>query len=317
MEEKAGSKFVENVKEVLLTLVSMRSQLAEAAKSTSSAAAAVMLEEEEVDWGDDDDIDIEAASQALSAGDAQAMEMMELLLDEQRRLAKQVQDLAKRGVDPEVKEEGQEELVERVWAALQSADAEAAERLMRQLPPSAVGQMKDVNGVTPLHIAARERWIGLTAWLLEVSPAMASATTLSRQPPRWTPIMSLANQPKARDAAVADREAEVVRMLLEQMPLAAINIQSGTGATVTHLAVPKGNHSLAVAVLWAVYEKGGWPAVKEHLDLANSMGKSALDVAWRSSSSFARVLQDEWWAVSYTPAPASDERQYASRWRRR
>ena len=122
--------------------------------------------------------------------------------------------------------------------------------------------------------------------------------------------MSLANMPKAKDAAVADRETEIVRLLLQHMPVEALNTQSGTGASVTHLAVPKGNHALTEQVLWALYSKGGWSAVEHHLGLANHMGKSALDLALRSNVAFAKVLRDQWWAVSLTPAPSTDERDY-------
>ena len=109
----------------------------------------------------------------------------------------------------------------------------------------------------------------------------------------------------------------MVRMLLEHMPLEAINIQSGTGATVTHLAVPKGNRLLTELVVWSIYNKGGWEAVSEHLSLPNQMGKSALDLALRSNMALARMLRNDWWAVSLTPAPAADERDYSRRWRKR
>ena len=247
MEERSGSTFLEHVREVMQSLVSMRARLVEAARSTSSAEAAALLEDQ-VDYGDDDDVDIEAASQALSAGgDAKAVQLLQLLRDEQQKLAAQVEALAaatRGGAGA-----GEDELVERAWVALQSRDAEEAERLLKELPPSTVANMKDASGVTPLHVSARERWIGLTAWLLEAAPSLATATTFSRQPPRWTALMSLANMPRAADEAVADREAEVVRMLLEHMPLEAINIQSENGATVTHLAVPKGNRLLTQLVL--------------------------------------------------------------------
>ncbi|CAE7248280.1 DNAJB13 [Symbiodinium sp. CCMP2456] len=312
MEERFGGNFVSKVREVMETLIAMRGRLFEAAKNAGTAEAVAAFEDE-VDYGDDEELDVEAASQALSAGDAQSVKLMELLLDEQKRLSAQIEALASSQATSSGSQ--QEQLAERVWAALQANDAEASEAALRQLPPSTIEAMKDAAGATPLHVAARNRWLGLTAYLLEVAPSLAVATTYSRQPPKWTALMSLANMPKARDEAVADREAEIVRLLLQHMPVDALNIQSGTGASVTHLAVPKGNHALTEQVLWALYTKGGWSAVEHHLGLANHLGKSALDLALRSNVAFAKVLRDHWWAVSLTPAPASDERDYSRRYR--
>ena len=178
MEERSGSTFLEHVREVMQSLVSMRARLVEAARSTSSAEAAALLEDQ-VDYGDDDDdVDIEAASQALSAGgDAKALQLLQLLRDEQQKLAAQVEALA--AATSGGAGAGEDELVERAWVALQSRDAEEAERLLKELPPSTVANMKDASGVTPLHVSARERWIGLTAWLLKAAPSLATATTFS------------------------------------------------------------------------------------------------------------------------------------------
>ena len=314
MEDRFGGNFVSKVREVMETLVAMRGRLCEAAKSAGTAEAATAFEDE-VDYGDDEELDVEAASQALSAGDAQSVKLMELLLDEQKRLSGLIEALTASQPASSTSGNEEEQLVERVWAALQANDAEASEGALRQLPPSTIAGMKDAAGATPLHVAARNRWLGLTSYLLEVAPSLAVATTYSRQPPKWTPLMSLANMPKAKDAAVADRETEIVRLLLQHMPVEALNTQSGTGASVTHLAVPKGNHALTEQVLWALYSKGGWSAVEHHLGLANHMGKSALDLALRSNVAFAKVLRDQWWAVSLTPAPSTDERDYSRRYR--
>ena len=56
--------------------------------------------------------------------------------------------------------------------------------------------VKDVGGIALLHVFARERWLELTGYLLEVAPGMATAVTEERPPPHWTPLMSLANSPK-------------------------------------------------------------------------------------------------------------------------
>ena len=298
------------MKEVVGTLVAMHKRVRELAEreSARSSSAATSLEEE-VDFDPDDaEVDVDAACAGMGP---ESKELLDLLLKEQRRLSSQLEELAtKKEADS-----SEAELLERAWKAVRDQDPLAAEAALRKLTPRAVSGMRDVAGVTPLHVAARERWLGLTGYLLEVAPGMACAVTGERQPPHWTPFMSLANSPKAQDGAVADREWEVVALLLQHMDMDALNVQSGTGATATHMGVPKGNHALVEQLLWRLYELGGWKAVEHHLGLANNSGKSALDLAFRSNTAFARRLQNEWWAPSYTPPPAQDERWYA--WRQR
>ena len=140
------------MKELVTTLVTMHKKVAELSRlesERSSAAAAAF--EEEVDYG------------------------LALLLEEQRRLAAQVAELTSRvnSAAPAPPDLTEEQLVEEAWAALRATDPVAAEGKLRALRPSAVAAMKDVAGVTPLHVAARERWLGLTGFLLEVAPGMA------------------------------------------------------------------------------------------------------------------------------------------------
>ena len=308
-----------SMKELVTTLVTMHKKVAELSRlesERSSAAAAAF--EEEVDYGcDEDDVDVDAATRVLTAQGPEAQQLLALLLQEQRRLAAQVAELTSRvnSAAPAPPDPTEEQLVEEAWAALRATDPVAAEGKLRALRPSAVAAMKDVAGVTPLHVAARERWLGLTGFLLEVAPGMACAITGERQPPHWTALMSLANQPKAR-GAVADREWEIVQLLLENMDTNAIMTRSGTGGTVLHMAVPKGNHVLAEQVLWHMYHVTGWDGVLTLLGIANNSGKSALDLAYRSHVQFANTLRNDWWAPSYVPPPAEDERGYQYRNRR-
>ena len=112
-----------------------------------------------------------------------------------------------------------------------------------------------------------------------------------------------------------DQEQKIVKMLLQAMDTPAINTLSGTGASCSHLAVAKGNTSLIEDVLWCLWRRGGWAASGEHLAMANHVGQSVADVAFRSQASYAGHLIRDWWAPYYTEKPPDDERGYA--WRRR
>ena len=268
-------------------------------------------EEEEVDWGGDDEVDMAAAAAYLAQGGQTATELLQLLLAEQQKLQQKLSDFLGAGTG----KSADVEVEEQAWEALRQKDSALAEKLLRTLPRAKLAAMKDTAGMTPLHLSARERWVPLTEFLVKAVPEMASERSFQRQPPNWTPLMSLANTPKARSAA-ADDEARVISLLLDNMPESAVNCQSGTGASCTHLAVAKGNTELAERVLQHLYTQGGWDATSTHLALANSSGKSAVDVAFRSQSAYAARLVRYWWGPSYTPAPAQDERGYAYRARR-
>ena len=112
---------------LLSTLLSMRKNLLQLARVNSEKSAeGGRTFEEEVDYGDDEDVDVEVASQVLLAGDEQSRQLLELLNEEQRRLAEQLEEaLAKRTA-----EVTEEELVETAWLC-------APSRRMRRRRPSA------------------------------------------------------------------------------------------------------------------------------------------------------------------------------------
>ena len=112
---------------LLSTLLSMRKNLLQLARVNSEKSAeGGRTFEEEVDYGDDEDVDVEVASQVLLADDEQSRQLLELLNEEQRRLAEQLEEaLAKRTA-----EVTEEELVETAWLC-------APSRRMRRRRPSA------------------------------------------------------------------------------------------------------------------------------------------------------------------------------------
>ena len=169
--------------------------------------------------------------------------------------------------------------------------------------------------MTALHLAARERWYSMAAMLVKRCPAMANAVSGQRQPPNWTPLMSLANAPAPTNHSETVRGRACVELLVANMETRALNVQSGTGGTCSHLAIGRGNLELVRHVLWSLHERGQ-DALDTHLAAANNAGKSLLDVAWRNNSDFAMYLQNYWRAPGYTQPPAHDERGYSQRWQR-
>lgn len=317
--KKVKSDTEEVLREVFLSLKKMRRRVKEAganlaSRATSSAPGGPSSSfEEEVDYGADDeedDEDLAQTAQAVARDEATTREVLELLFAEQQKLNQRLESLLSRQQEPE---EAVADRVEKAWAALRSKDASAAGDLLADLSDATLQSMRDVAGMNPLHLVARERWYGLTYTLVGRCPSLCNEVSGQRQPPNWTPLMSLANQPKASGAAVK-REYEVVQVLLPAMTTDALMTQSGTGASACHLGVSKGNLELVRQLLWELWTRN--PQLpRQHLQLANSMGKSAVDVAFRNNADFARYLQDFWGGPVYTERPAWDERSYAYAWR--
>ena len=318
-EKKAKSDTEEVLKEVFLSLRSMRRRVREAGLklgfgTTSSASAAPNSFEEEVDYGADDEEedeeDLAQIAEAVARNESTTREVLELLFAEQQKLNERLESLLSRQQEPE---RAVADRVEQAWAALRSKDASSASDFFRELDDATVQSMRDVAGMNPLHLVARERWYGMSYTLIGRCPSLCNEVSLQRQPPNWTPLMSLANQPKATGAE-AKREYEILVVMLPAMTTDALMTQSGTGATCTHLAVSKGNLELVRQVLWELWSRDR-ALPRRHLELANSMGKSAVDVAFRNNADFARYLQDYWQGPVYTERPAWDERGYAYAWR--
>ncbi|CAE7520859.1 DNAJB13, partial [Symbiodinium sp. KB8] len=247
---------------------------------------------------------------AVARNESTTREVLELLFAEQQKLNERLESLLSRQQEPE---RAVADRVEQAWAALRSKDASSASDFFRELDDATVQSMRDVAGMNPLHLVARERWYGMSYTLIGRCPSLCNEVSLQRQPPNWTPLMSLANQPKATGAE-AKREYEILVVMLPAMTTDALMTQSGTGATCTHLAVSKGNLELVRQVLWELWSRDR-ALPRRHLELANSMGKSAVDVAFRNNADFARYLQDNWQGPVYTERPAWDERGYAYAWR--
>ena len=282
--------------------------------SASSASVWPNSFEEEVDYGADDEEDEEdlaETARAVASNDSTTREVLELLFAEQKKLNERLESLLSRQQESG---EAVADRVEKAWAALRSKDASQATDLLDELSDTTVQSMRDAAGMNPLHLVARERWYGLTYHLVGRCPSLCNEVSGQRQPPNWTPLMSLANQPKASGDPEAKRESEVIQVLLPAMTTQALMTQSGTGATCSHLAVSKGNLELVRQVLWELWSRDR-ALPQQHLQLANNVGKSAVDVSFRSNADFARYLQDYWGGPVYTERPAWDERGYAYAWR--
>ena len=305
---KGGTEEV--LKEVFLSLRSMRRRVKEAGRSSaSSASAGPSSFEDEVDYGgeEEDDEELQQTAKAVASNEATTKEVLDLLFAEQRKLNERLDLILQRqGQDEPVAEVA--DRVEALWAALRNRNLAEVDAVMRDLPDDVLKGMRDSAGMNPLHLVARERWYGFTYTLVGRCPSLCNEVSGQRQPPNWTALMSLANMPKA--PGEAKREAEVVAVLLQAMSSTAISTQSGTGATCTHLAVSKGNLELVRQVLWELWSRDR-RLPQQHLSLPNATGKSAVDVAWKNNSDFACYLQDYWGGPVYTNRPDYDERSYS------
>ena len=216
-EVSSQSGSAEMVRDILLSLSAMRKQMRDLVLHGRQGAEAPSSSDD-VDWGDEED--------KLPALQLAEPELVQLLLEEQKKLTQRVEELVlQQGKIAEA--EAVADRVEGLWSALREKNLAVSESEIENMPAETLDSMRDTAGMTPLHIVARERWYGPTCLLLAKCPGMANRVSYECSPPRWTALMSLSNMPKAKDRGEEKRESEIAMMLVAAMSVDALNTQSG------------------------------------------------------------------------------------------
>ena len=128
--------------------------------------------------------------------------------------------------------------------------------------------------MTALHWATRQKHVQLVWEILGLCPGLADrATRMHRNPSCWTPLMILADSMvpsgRDRDESASCEEAQIAAALASHMTLTGLSVQSGTYATVTHLAAGRAKLHIIKKVLWRMNDLGGKAAVIQHLGAQN------------------------------------------------
>lgn len=176
------------------------------------------------------------------------------------------------------------QLQEDCFRSLMSATPLAVLPFLDKVTPNSVLQMKDVNGFTLLHTAARIGCWEAMDRLLAICPVLCDQlSSPNGRPAHWTPLMVLI------DTGSAARDKQefyyMLQQLLEHSSLATIECKSGNGSSALHMATSKGMFHTTKKILWAVYNKGtgdqtAFGLVSSMLNQTNSRGAGC--VTWLS-----------------------------------
>ena len=184
--------------------------------------------------------------------------LCELLTEQQRHMTQ----LLQQQVESEVSDQA-----EGLLGLIFNNQEETALDMVKGLRPDALLNMADPTEMTALHWAARVGSLRLVFALLEKAPDLAARPTqIGRNPPHWTPLMILAEQPLAANP----HHHHMAAALCSHMSVTALMTRAGTLGTVSHLAAGRGNLHVLKKVLWRINDCGGKQAVMSHLSIANS-----------------------------------------------
>ena len=219
------------------------------------------------DYGESDDeaVDVTQVEECLKGPENSTSEEMarlvELMAEQQSFLQQLLQESAERQAESN-RLRSLEALLEQVM----QEQGDAAVATIGGMRPADLLEARDLAGMTALHWAAKLGLRPVVFRLLDKCPELANvATSWYRQPPHWTPLMIIADQPPAR---LDERLAHTIASSMSQEGL---NVRSGTYATATHLAAARGNIALVKIILWRLNDLGGKPVGTAHLKLANQM----------------------------------------------
>lgn len=164
---------------------------------------------------------------------------LEELLTEQRQVMENL--LAEQVKLQEARELQDQE--SRVLTALSGGEVATVLSFIEAARPEQVERVKDVRGMTLMHVAVRTCNLQVVFALLSKAPELVNVPTfVERTPQRWTPLMVLAD--KQVDAAFGAVKNQMQAAIVQHMTEAAINCQAGNGSTATHFAASHGDRSL-------------------------------------------------------------------------
>lgn len=189
---------------------------------------------------------------------------LEELLTEQRQAMEKL--LAEQLKVQEARELQDQE--SRVLTALSGGEVTDVLRFINAARPEQVERVKDVRGMTLMHVAVRTCNLQVVFALLSKAPELVNVPTFAeRTPQRWTPLMVLAD--KQVDAAFGAVKNQMQAAIVQHMTEAAINCQAGNGGTATHFAASHGDRTLVSKIMYRLEALGGPRACREHLRITN------------------------------------------------
>lgn len=161
--------------------------------------------------------------------------------------------------------------------AIVRGDEDGCLEFVAKARPDQIEAIADPAGMTLLHWACRQHAVRLVFAILAKCPTMSDRPTKAgRNPPHWTPLMVLADQPVATQSRVGPRWQEdiskcrqIAAVLVNHMTQTGLMTRGGTYSTVLHLAASRANTQLIKKVLFRLNDLGGKPAVHALLEVEN------------------------------------------------
>ena len=209
-----------------------------------------------------------------------------------------------------------------------------------------IANVRDGNGVTPLHAACRMHKMGIVTKLLNSHPGIADAKTYAApsKPASWTPLMCLCDTPIARMDHHHDQRVknfiEMALLLMDSMSKEALSEQTeSSDATFLHMLCARGHREPVREVLNHLRSHLQWSdaEIAKLINTPGSKGKGCVDTAFKNDVMVAKELikyggkplldnpsaasgqassSSSWWEGAQWSKPNHHERRNASYWER-
>jgi len=162
--------------------------------------------------------------------------------------------------------------------AIVRGDADGCLEFVEKARPDQIEAVADPAGMTLLHWACRQHAVKLVFAILGKCPTLCDRPTKAgRNPPNWTPLMVLADQPVATQSRQGpdwqediSKCRQIAAALVNHMTQTGLMTRGGTYSTVLHLAASRANTQLIKKVLFRMNDLGGKPAVHALLEVENA-----------------------------------------------